>query len=240
MRNFVFAGVIAAALVSAGVAVAHQIDVRSVSPVAATFTATTVSGTSTQSCTNADGKQIDSTNATYAGTATGSPDITGAATLKARSIVNSTDGVGVVSGALKIDASGGAARATFTSVWDHANLSGLAVGRAQGGQLVANLSAAFTPAAGFTNGKLGGGTSGGSAVEIAFAKCRQAPRHERSRATGTVSAVSSTSITVSGLTCTVPANLADRVAALHTGQVVEIRCELTNGVNTLQDVHPRH
>jgi hypothetical protein len=56
---------------------------------------------------------------------------------------------------------------------------------------------------------------------------------ETSRAEGTVTAVSSTSITVAGLTCAVPANLQSLVAPLTVGARAEIGCALSGGANTL-------
>jgi hypothetical protein len=48
-------------------------------------------------------------------------------------------------------------------------------------QVLANLSADFSSAGGFTNGKLGGGTAGGSAVELGPGKCApDKPDHPKS------------------------------------------------------------
>ena len=52
-----------------------------------------------------------------------------------------------------------------------------------------NLSADFSAASGFTGGKLGGGTSGGSAVEVGDGSCKSSrPTTEKSEAHGTISA----------------------------------------------------
>jgi hypothetical protein len=48
-----------------------------------------------------------------------------------------------------------------------------------------------------------------------------------------VTAVSSTSITVAGVTCAVPAALARHLTEIASGDVVEIRCELQNSALTL-------
>ena len=223
-----------------GLAVAHGLnDAQSVKAVAGTFTATTVGNSQTRSCTTADGKAITSTNATYTGTATGDADLTGAITLQVRSTINTTDGVGVLTGRLKIAATGGDTSAHFDAVYDHGNIAGLASGHAASphASLLGNLSAGFTAAGGLTSGKIGGGTAGGSAVELSSARCSTTKTvNERSEAHGTVSAVSSTSITVGGLTCAVPSDLAAKVATVKVNDRAEIKCSLISSVNTLTKI----
>jgi hypothetical protein len=212
--------------------------------VAGTFTATTASQTFTRTCTTQDGKTIVVAHGKYTGTATGDPDLTGPITVFANSAVNTTDGVGVVSGRLKIDvASGRDTVAHYDAVYDHGNIAGLARGHAHGPfvDLLANLSAGFSTAGGFTSGKLGGGTAGGSAVELGPTRCvPNRPPTEKSAARGTVSAVSSMSITVAGLTCAVPPALAAKVATFKVGDRAEIHCALMNGTNTLVRVESMH
>ena len=91
----------AAGLVALGVtsvAVAHGIEgAKTAKAVAGTFTAAT-SNVSTRTCTTSDGKAIVVTNGKYTGAAAGDPDLTGPITLRAHSVVNTTDGVGVVDG----------------------------------------------------------------------------------------------------------------------------------------------
>jgi hypothetical protein len=232
--TLVLAAVIA--LVVAGLAVAHGSDgTKSASLVAGTFTATTATNVETRTCTTSDGKAIAVTRATYAGTAAGAADLAGPITLKVRSLINTTDGVGVVSGRLSIDtAAEKNTGAQFTSVYDHGKLAGVAEGRVQDKhvQLLANLSAGFTAAGGFTDGKLGA-TTGGSAVELGPGKCVSTPK-ETSSAHGSITAVSATSISVAGLTCDVPATFdAAKIAALKVGDRVEIGCSLVSGKNTL-------
>ena len=208
--------------------------------VAGTFTATTASQTLMRTCTTREGKTIVVSHGKYAGTATGDPDLTGPITVFANSTINTTDGVGVVSGRLKIDVA--STRDTFAhydAVYDHGNIAGLARGQAHDPyvDLLANLSAGFSAAGGLTNGKLGGGTAGGSAVELGPTRCvPNRPPTEKSAARGTVSAVSSMSITVAGLTCSVPTALAAKVATFKVGDRAEIHCALTNGTNTLVSV----
>ena len=106
MRKMTFAAVVLVALVATSYAVAHGIEgAKSAKSVAATFTATG-STTSTRTCTTTDGKTIVITDGKYTGAAAGDPDLTGAITVRARSVINTTDNVGTVDGRLAIDASG--------------------------------------------------------------------------------------------------------------------------------------
>ena len=181
------------------------------------------------------------TDGRYTGAAAGNtPDLTGNITLRARSIVNTTDQVGLVRGWFKIDTAGRDTEGMYSAVYDHGNVAGLAVGRAHdpSARLVSNLSAAFNPATGFTSGKLGGGTSGGSAVEVGGNGCRPSqPITEKSEARGTISALSTTSITVAFLTCTLPSDKsADVNAKFKQNDAVEIHCAVVNGQNTLTSI----
>jgi hypothetical protein len=235
----------AAALTATGLAVARNLDSNTnVRAVAGTFAATTASRVDTKTCTTTDGKTLVTTTGTYTGTSTGDADLTGNATVHARSTINTTDNVGVVSGSLRIDvASGRDTQADFSAVYSGGSLAGLAVGRAHdpSARLVANLSAGFTSAGGFTSGKIGGGTGAGAAVEVGPGRCQSVKTvQQRSEAHGTVSAVSPTSITVAGLTCAVPANLQARVAKLAVNDRAEIHCTLVNGANTLKSVEGKH
>lgn len=237
MRRLMLVAAGVAVLVAAGIAVAAGLhDGRSVKSVTGTFNATGAS-TATRSCTTSDGKTITVTNGRYTGMAAGDPDLAGAIRIDARSVVNTTDNVGTVEGKLRIDvASGEDTVAHFSAVYDHGTLAGLAAGHAQDPRvkLLANISAGFSAAGGFTGGKLGG-TTGGSAVELGPARCEPTKaKAEKSEARGTVSALSQTSITVAGLTCAIPADMAQKVnEKVKVGDRAEIRCALTNGQNTL-------
>src|SRR3954454_15305209 len=235
----------AAALTATGLAVARNLDSNTnVRALAGTFAATTASRVDTKTCTTTEGKTLVTTTGTYTGAAAGDPDLTGNTTLSARSTVHTTDNVGVVSGSLKIDvASGRDTQADFSAVFSGGSLAGLAIGRAHdpAGRIVANLSAGFTAAGGFTSGKIGGSTAAGAAVELAQGRCQSVKTvKQRSEARGTVAAVSPPSITVAGLTCAVPANLQARVAKLAVNDRAEIHCTLVNGANTLKSVEGKH
>ena len=239
MRKLTYVAALLVALVATGYAVADGIGgARSASAVAGTFTATGNS-TSSRTCNTTDGKTVVVTDGKYTGVAAGDPDLTGNVTLQARSVINTTDNVGVVSGSLKIDQTSGGTSAFYSAVYDHGTVAGLATGRTQSrSALVANLSASFAPATGFTSGKLGGGTAGGSAVEVGGTSCKPSGSStESSEARGTISALSTTSITVAGLTCAIPTDQsADVNSKYKTGDTAQIHCALTGGVNTLTSI----
>ncbi|HZQ15998.1 MAG TPA: hypothetical protein VFA82_04410 [Gaiellaceae bacterium] len=242
MRKLVYLAVLLAALVAAGYAVADGFrTAASPAAVAGTFSATQVS-TSSRTCTSDDGRTIVVTDGTYKGSASGDAALTGAITLRAHAVVDTTNKIGLVNGRLGIDTSSGPdTTAAFQGVWSNGQLAGLATGRVhrRQGLLVANLSADFDPAAGFQNAKLGGGTNGGLAVVQTPRACRQAPSQpEHSAAAGSISALSSSSITVAGLTCALPQG-SNVPTTFKQGDVVAITCKLTGGTNTLTRIERR-
>jgi len=242
-RTLVGAVAALAVLVTAAIAVAGGFEGgKAVTAVSGGFNATTASRVTQHSCTTSTGKTIVVTDGVYSGTGSGDADFTGPATLHARSTINTTDGVGVVSGTLKIDvASGRDTVAQLTGVVSGTNFAGLAVGHAHdpAARLVANVSGGFTATGGFANAKIGG-TAGGSAVELTPAGCKSTRTPpNKSEARGTVTANGSGSITVAGLTCTVPASLQAKVATIALNSRAEIHCELVNGVNTLTRIEKK-
>lgn len=251
MRKLMLVTAGALMLTISGVALAHGLDEGKTSKaVAGTFTAASVSDSKTRTCTTADGKTIVSTKATYTGTATGATagdaDLTGPITLDVRSTLNTTDGVGVVEGKLKIAAVGGSTVAHLAAVYSAGTIAGLASGHGQSphAKLLGNLSASFSATGGFTNGKIGGGTAGGAAIEYGPGSCEPSkpskpvrPAGAKVDAHGTVTALSATSITVGTLTCSIPANLAASVAGtVKLNDRAELECALVNGVNTVVQV----
>jgi hypothetical protein len=245
MRKLILPAVLVAALVPASIAVANGglgFGASNPTAVAATFSATQTK-TSTRTCTTSDNRTIVVTDGTYTGTATGDATLAGAMTIRARSVIDTTNKVGLVTGQFGIDTSGQPnARGSFQAVYSAGQIAGLATGRAGASHtsLVANLSAAFDPSTGFAAGsKLGGGTSGGNAVELTSKACQQSNQppttHERSSAHGTISAISTGSITVAGLTCVLPSG-SDVSTKYKQNDVVTIQCELSNGQNTLTSI----
>lgn len=231
------------ALVATSYDAAHATaSAKDATAVAGTFSAA-AGALATKTCLTADNRTIVTTDGRYTGTAAGAADLTGALTIRARSVVDTTDGVGTVTGSLSIDvASGKNTTATYSAVYDHGTVSGLAVGRAHDAatKLIANLSAAFVPASGFTSGKLGGGAAGGSAVETASVGCKAAHPAQTSSAHGTIAALSAGSITVAGLTCAIPADKSNGVLArFKTGDAVQIGCTFVGGTATLASIVAR-
>lgn len=246
MRKLILAVVGAAALVVTSIAVAHGGfgGAQTASEVAGTFTATS-SNVSTKTCTTSDNKTLVVTSGKYTGTASGDTDLAGAITIEARSVVNTTDKVGTVDGFFRIDTSGnGDTTAAFSTVYKNGSIAGVAVGRARTphARLLGNISATFDPSSGFTSGQIGGGTAGGAAVELGGTSCNDSSSsHERADARGAISALSSDSITVAGLTCAIPSDQSSDVNSKYKqGDVVAIHCSFENGQNTLSRIEGKH
>ncbi len=147
---------------------------KSVKAVSATFTATSVSGVKTSTCTGRDGTYIE-TKATYSGTATSSnPALNGPITVEVRSVTAAAAGsdIGYKDGKLSLGGSIGGAALRFTGIYERGGFAGLAVGSAGPHQrVIANISSDFSDSGGFTNGKLGD-TVGGSAVVVGPGDCQ--------------------------------------------------------------------
>jgi hypothetical protein len=155
--------IVAAALAVAGVAAAHR-GAPSVQSVSAAFDATTVSQHYLTTCSVNGGDTFQATRATYTGTATSSdPRLTGALTIRAWSLVDTTNGVGHLYGTFQIKGTGrNQAHGTLNAAVAGGKASGLARGFVRGrwGHIVASLGASFDPTAGFSSGSIGTGTTG--------------------------------------------------------------------------------
>jgi hypothetical protein len=162
-RLTVFVLIAAAALVGAGVAAAKH-RAPSVQTVSATFDATTVSQHYLTTCSVNGGDTFQATRATYTGTASSSdPRLAGALTIRAWSLVDTTNGVGHLYGTFRINGTGrNRAHGTLNAAVAGGKASGLARGFTGGpwGHLVASLGATFDPTAGFSSGSIGSGTTG--------------------------------------------------------------------------------
>ncbi len=235
----------AALLVGAGVAVAHGFNSSGVKAVNATFTATTATNVRTATCTGDDGGAYEKSRGTYTGTADSTEaSLKGNATIEATSLINTTTKIGIVSGDLRIEtADGGRTKAHFDGVFVDGKLVGLAAGRSRHNSdtgnvtLLANFSADYAATTGFANGKVGTDVSGG-AVLITRSGCKpaEASKPDHITASGKVTAVSDTSITVAGVTCAVPESLKTTVAQLKVDDVTTIECDVVSGANTLTGV----
>jgi hypothetical protein len=155
--------IVAAALAAAGVAAAHR-GAPSVQSVTATFDATTVSQHYLTTCSVNGGDTFQATRATYTGTATSAdPRLTGALTIRAWSLVDTTNGVGHLFGRFRIKGTGrNLAHGTLNAAISGGTASGLARGFVRGrwGHIVASLGATFDPTAGFSSGTIGSSTVG--------------------------------------------------------------------------------
>jgi hypothetical protein len=154
---------VAAALAVAGVAAAHR-GAPSVQSVSATFNANTVTQRYLTTCSVNGGDTFQATRAIYTGTATSSdPRLAGALTIRAWSLVDTTNGVGHLFGKFRIEGTGrNLAHGTVNAAISGGTASGLARGFVRGkwGHVVASLGATFDPTAGFTSGSIGSSTAG--------------------------------------------------------------------------------
>lgn len=185
MRRLILITAAVSVLVGAGAALANHGfggGGATFKQAAATFTATGPTNASTQTCTGSDGAHYSLTRATYAGSATGDPALTGPVTIDALSVVNDANpSVGTVKGSMQISTSTGPTRLGFWTVYSGGAIAGLATGYTSSGTgVVANLSANFntSPNTGFSSGKLGGGTAGGQALLLMRGGCSSTTAHD--------------------------------------------------------------
>jgi hypothetical protein len=153
---------VAAALAAAGAAMAHG-RAPSVQSASATFDAATVSHKYQVMCSVNGGDTFEATRATYTGTASSSdPRLAGALTIRAWSLVDTTNGVGHVFGVFHIKGAGTRAHGTLNAALASGKASGIARGfvRHRWGRIVASLGSSFDPSVGFSAGSLGGSTTG--------------------------------------------------------------------------------
>lgn len=153
----------AATLAAAGVAAAGH-RAPAVQAASATFAAATVSHEYQATCSVNGGDTFAATRALYTGTATSSdPRLAGALTIRAWSLVDTSNGVGHVFGVFRVKGANGAhTKGTLNAAIAGGKASGLARGvvRRPWGRLVASLGATFAPSAGFSYGSLGSSTTG--------------------------------------------------------------------------------
>ena len=154
--------VMALALVAAGVAAARGRG-PSMQPATATFTTATVSQKYQVTCSVNGGDTFEATRATYTGAAVSSdPRLAGPLTIRAWSLIDTAAGVGHIYGTFHIKGIGTGAHGTLNAAVSEGKASGLARGFVRGryGRLVASLGSTFDPNTGFSDGSLGGSTTG--------------------------------------------------------------------------------
>jgi hypothetical protein len=131
----VFAGVLLTGAASAYAWEGGGFGFQSVKSVSATFTATTANGVQTSTCTGTDGGTYVASRGEYTGTATSTePTLSGPATIDAQSLINTTTGVGFVTGSLSIAATGGTTTTGFSAVYSKGTIVGFTIGGGGGGQ----------------------------------------------------------------------------------------------------------
>jgi hypothetical protein len=157
------------AFAAAGIAIAATSS--GAQAASATFAATTVSNSKVVSCSVNGGDTLASTVATYKGTASSADDrLAGDITIRARSLVDTTTGLGRVVGVFRISSgNGNTAHGKIDAAFASGAASGLVTGRVRdpGGRLVLTLSSPFDPSSGFQSGsKLGTGSVAGAGVVL--------------------------------------------------------------------------
>jgi len=246
MRRLTWIVAAALALLGAGIAVAHEGHTNSITPVSAAFTATTASNVRTETCTGTAGT-FTTTRGRWTGSVSGDTtnNLNGNATIDAQIVVGPT-GDGTVEGRLHIDGTNHTG-AGFDAVIDKSgNFAGLAEGHGSAStwnRLLGNISGNWTSTGGFTGGKIGGATSGGNAVLLGRGGCepQKPPKPETIAAKGALT-IGTGTVSVAGVTCTVPANLTANVAKFKANDRVEIQCTSAGGTNTLTRIsgHDEH
>ncbi len=169
---------VVAALAAAGVAIAASSS--GAQSASATFSATTVSNAKVVSCSVNGGDTYAATVATYKGTASSSDGrLQGDVTIRARSLVDTSTGLGRLVGVFRIkSADGNTAAGKIDAALDNGQASGLVAGRVRnpGGRIVLTLSAPFDAAGGFSSGSLGQGSVAGAGVVLS-AGCKVGKAH---------------------------------------------------------------
>lgn len=228
MKRTMWLGVAAlVALAGAGLAVAAMRD-KGTTAVSFAVTGSAGDAVMTRTCTGVDGTYVI-TKAVYTGTATGLYN-GASARLRLHSTVNTTEGIGLAKGSLQLRSGDSLqAKAHLVGVIKGGTLSGVLTGRdvrgSDRGHLVANFSA--TLGSGSIALTAGDGSAANDAVLFGGTGCGESTI---SGALGTVSAISSTSVTVTtsggSVTCSLTAEQAAKLAdRIHVGDRVSIRCD---------------
>lgn len=244
MRRTIIAIFLGIAATLTGVALATEATSGGVKAVSATFTATTAGKAQTRTCTGADGT-YEIVKATYAGTAASDETtLAGPVEIRITSVYNTTTKVGSLEGRLKIGDGKSRSSAKLWAVNTNGVLDGFVYGEPGHGAsaLLGGLTAGWSAGGGFTDGKLGTGSSTNAAV-LAGRACTGKPEGSSVRllVKGTIDTVSATSITVKPLdgsaaqTCAI-AGTSARVGDLAAGDTVEMTCVQVDGKLVLAKV----
>jgi hypothetical protein len=245
-RSIVIAIATAAALATAGLALA-TLNASGVSATTATFSATTKERSETRTCTG-DGDTYEITNGRYTGTvdfADPNNDLDGPITIQARSVLNKTDGVGYVQGSFRSKDADRRGHGAFVGTLDGSgNVDGFVQGRVnpKSAVLLGGMSAKFSADGGFTEGKIGNGTTALPAVLVGrpCKDSKPAGIAVRLVVKGKVSKIDpASSITVDprdatpAQSCEIKAGTSPSVEGVEVGSDVEMGCGLVDGKMTL-------
>jgi hypothetical protein len=242
-RPIVIAAATAAALATAGLALA-TLNASGVSATTAMFSAAK-ERSETRTCTG-DNDKYEITNGRYAGKvdfADPNSDLDGPVTIQARTVLNVTDGVGYIQGSFRVKDDDRRANGSFVGTLDKdGNVDGFVQGRVNrhSAALLGGLSAKFSADGGFTEGKIGNGTTSLPAVLIGRPCKDSKPAGIAVRLTvkGKVSKLD-TSITVDPRdatppqTCEIKAGTSPSLEGVAVGTDVEMSCGLVDGKMTL-------
>lgn len=244
MRRTIVIGVaIAAALSTAGLALATM-SASGISATTATFNAAK-ERSETRTCTG-NGDTYEITNGRYAGTvdfADPNSALDGPVWIQVRTVLNKTKGIGYVEGWLRIKDDDRRGHGRFVGTLDGSgNVDGFVQGRVnrEYAVLLGSMSAKFSADGGFTEGKIGSGTTSLPAVLVGR-PCRDskpAGIAVRLVVKGTVSKLD-TSITVDpkdktpAQTCEIKAGTSPSLEGVGVGTEVEMACGLVDGKMTL-------
>lgn len=248
-RPLAIAAAAAVALATAGLAVA-TLGASGVSATTATFTAAK-ERSETRTCTGG-GDTYEITNGRYVGTITfASPnaDLSGPVRIKARTVLNKTDGVGYVEGSFRVKDDDRHGHGKLVGTLDGSgNVDGFVQGRVnrEYAVLLGGLSAKFSAADGFTEGKLGNGTTSLPAVLVGR-PCKDSKPTIAVRLTvkGKISKLDAASISVDprdatpAQSCDLKAGTSPSTAGVAIGSEVEIGCGLVDGKMTLLKLNKR-
>ena len=242
-RPIIIAAAAAAALATAGLALA-TLSTSGVSATTATFAAAKERA-ETRTCTG-DNDKYEITNGRYSGKvdfADPNSDLDGPITIQARTVLNTTDGVGYIQGSFRTKDEDRHANGGFVGTLDKdGNVDGFVQGRVNrhSAALLGSLSAKFSADGGFTEGKIGNGTTSLPAVLIGRPCKDSKPAGIAVRLTvkGKVSKLD-TSITVDPKdatppqTCEIKTGTSPSLDGVAVGTEVEMSCGLVDGKMTL-------
>jgi hypothetical protein len=249
-RPIVIAVAIAAALSTAGLALA-TLNAPGVSATTAIFNAAK-ERSETRTCTG-NGDTYEITNGRYAGTidfADPNNDLDGPVSIQARSVLNKTKGVGYVEGWFRTKDDDRRGHGKFVGTLDvNGNVDGFFQGRVnrQYAVLLGGMSAKFSAAGGFTEGKLGNGTTSLPAVLVGRPCKDSKPEGIAVRLVvkGKVSKLDAASITVDprdatpAQACDIKAGTSPSLEGVAVGSEVEMGCGLVDGKMTLLKLKKR-